>query len=147
MLRSGASAQDREEFLREAETMLALGSTDNVVGLVGVAVRQRPWLAVLELCQYGDLADVLHALDRKKMQLTLHEMLRCAAWPALCELGLSPSLDLLPWSDAQKNACRERASEREREREERERREREREREERAREREKDSHTYPHAHL
>eukprot|EP00048_Salpingoeca_helianthica_P004078 m.73515 g.73515 ORF g.73515 m.73515 type:complete len:695 (+) comp13038_c1_seq1:54-2138(+) len=76
MLRSGASAQDREEFLREAETMLALGSADHVVGLVGVAVRQRPWLAVIELCQYGDLADVLHALDRKKIQLTLHEMLR-----------------------------------------------------------------------
>ena len=31
MLRSGASTQDREEFLREAETMLRLGNNENLV--------------------------------------------------------------------------------------------------------------------
>ena len=31
MLRTGASAQDREEFLREAEVMLRLGFNENLV--------------------------------------------------------------------------------------------------------------------
>ena len=46
------------------------------VGLVGVAVKQRPWLVVLELCQYGDLSDILRACERKKVVPTLHEILR-----------------------------------------------------------------------
>jgi hypothetical protein len=69
------------------------------VGLVGVAIKQRPWLVVLELCQYGDLSDVLHACDQKKVALTLHELLRFGpalplpAYPAL-PLPASPALPL-----------------------------------------------------
>ncbi len=35
MLRTGASAQDHQEFLREAETMLHLGSHDHLVRVCG----------------------------------------------------------------------------------------------------------------
>ena len=53
ILRSGASEGDRAEFLREAETMQAIGTHRNIVGFFGVCVAQRPWLVVLEFCQYG----------------------------------------------------------------------------------------------
>ncbi len=58
MLRSGAGNADRSEFLREAEVQLELGTHPNIVEFAGVAVQQRPWLVVLEFCQYGDLSDV-----------------------------------------------------------------------------------------
>lgn len=45
---------------------------------MGVAVRQRPWLVVLEYCQYGDLSDVLKALKRRKLTLTTKEQLKIA---------------------------------------------------------------------
>eukprot|EP00729_Bicosta_minor_P003888 gene3888-12068_t len=75
MLRSGAAAGDRQEFLREAETQLTLGKHPNLVEFIGVAVKQRPWLVVLEFCQYGDLSDVLKALARRAIGLTLQEHL------------------------------------------------------------------------
>ena len=53
MLRSGASAQDKADFLREAETMMALGAHPHIVEIVGVSVLHRPWLVVLTFCQYG----------------------------------------------------------------------------------------------
>lgn len=78
MLRSGAAAGDRQEFLREAETQLTLGKHPNLVEFIGVAVKQRPWLVVLEFCQYGDLSDVLKALARRAIGLTLQEHLHMA---------------------------------------------------------------------
>jgi len=78
MLRSGASNGDRTEFLREAETMLNLGTHANIVSFQGAAVKQRPWLVVLEYCQYGDLSDVLKALGRRKIALTLREQMGIA---------------------------------------------------------------------
>ncbi len=53
MLRSGASVADKAEFIREAETMYAIGAHPNTVAFLGVCVTQRPWLVVLEFCQYG----------------------------------------------------------------------------------------------
>jgi hypothetical protein len=53
MLRGGASLEDKAEFLRESEIMLAIGQHENIIGFVGVSVLQRPWLVVLEFCQYG----------------------------------------------------------------------------------------------
>ena len=47
LLRGAATADDRKEFLREAELMLELDH-QNLVRLIGVAVQQRPWLCVLE---------------------------------------------------------------------------------------------------
>lgn len=78
MLRSGASNGDRTEFLREAETMLNIGTHANIVSFQGAAVKQRPWLVVLEYCQYGDLSDVLKALGRRKIALTLREQMGIA---------------------------------------------------------------------
>jgi serine/threonine protein kinase len=73
MLRGGASTQDKTEFLRESETMLELGPHDNLVKFIGVCVKQRPWLVILEFCQYGDLSDVLRACRRKGVSLTPRE--------------------------------------------------------------------------
>eukprot|EP00039_Didymoeca_costata_P032399 m.37680 g.37680 ORF g.37680 m.37680 type:complete len:740 (+) comp9339_c0_seq1:250-2469(+) len=78
MLRAGATSADRQEFLREAETMYHLGEHPNLVKFVGVAVQQRPWLVVLEFCQYGDLSDVLKALARRKVTLSVKEQLTMA---------------------------------------------------------------------
>lgn len=75
MLRGGASDNDRNEFLREAETMIELGMHANIVSLTGVVVTQRPWLVVLEFCIYGDLGDVLVSCRRKKIDITLQEKL------------------------------------------------------------------------
>lgn len=54
LLKGGASTADRDEFVREAETMLDFDH-DNVIRIVGVAVQQSPWLSVLEFMCYGDL--------------------------------------------------------------------------------------------
>ena len=91
MLRTGASAADKAEFIAEAETMLAIGRHSSIVSLLGVCATQRPWLVVLEFCQYGagstfrdllfltfssgDLADVLQACRSKKVVLTLSDQL------------------------------------------------------------------------
>lgn len=78
MLRGGASTQDKTEFLRESETMLELGPHENLVKFIGVSVKQRPWLVILEFCQYGDLSDVLRACRRKGIVLTSREQVNMA---------------------------------------------------------------------
>lgn len=75
MLRNGATSGDKQEFLREAETMHTMGIHPNLVKFAGVAVQQRPWLVILEFCQYGDLSDVLKALARRRVPLTTQEQL------------------------------------------------------------------------
>jgi hypothetical protein len=47
LLRGAASAEDRQEFAREAELMLDFDH-QNLVRLIGVSMQQRPWLVVLE---------------------------------------------------------------------------------------------------
>ena len=68
LLRNAASANDKANFLREAETMLMLQHR-NLVELVGVAVQQRPWLMVVEYMRYGDLRTVLRTLSEKAIIL------------------------------------------------------------------------------
>lgn len=75
MLKNNASRQDKQEFLREAETMLALGEHNNLLRLVGVAVQQAPWLAVLQFCDHGDLRAVVKACKDKQLQLRPEEQL------------------------------------------------------------------------
>eukprot|EP00051_Salpingoeca_urceolata_P006614 m.87444 g.87444 ORF g.87444 m.87444 type:complete len:684 (-) comp14909_c0_seq2:142-2193(-) len=73
-LRGGATQADKTSFLREFELMVGL-EHPNLVNLVGVCATQRPWLAVLELVQYGDLLDVIKACDEHKVELSLDEKL------------------------------------------------------------------------
>eukprot|EP00040_Diaphanoeca_grandis_P036144 m.229306 g.229306 ORF g.229306 m.229306 type:complete len:1041 (+) comp33557_c8_seq2:286-3408(+) len=75
-LKAGAEGVDKNEFLREALIMLAVGKHANIVSMVGVAVQQAPWLVVLEFMRYGDLRQVLHALDGKKLLLTTYEQIK-----------------------------------------------------------------------
>jgi hypothetical protein len=77
MLRSGANPANKAEFLREASIMVDL-QHPNVCAILGVAMQQRPWLAVLEYVQYGDLREVLRALKDKKVDLTTGEILTMA---------------------------------------------------------------------
>ena len=74
ILKDGASAQDKDEFVHEAEVMLVLRHP-NLVQMVGVALQQRPWLSVLELCAYGDCAKILVKCCATGMRLTLMEHL------------------------------------------------------------------------
>jgi hypothetical protein len=53
------------------------------VRLIGVEVAHRPWLAVLEFMQYGDLQHVLKALREKERMLNLSEFLLLAR--QICE--------------------------------------------------------------
>lgn len=45
------SLKEAGDFLGEAEIMAPLQHV-NIVNLLGVAVRQKPWLIVLEYCEY-----------------------------------------------------------------------------------------------
>lgn len=74
MLRNSATDSDRDEFLREAEIHAELDHP-NLVSQVGVAVQQRPWLAVLEYMPYGDVRSVLLGCHEKGLKLTVDEML------------------------------------------------------------------------
>ena len=81
MLRGAASAEDKTVFLAEAETMLGIDTqgSEHLVKFMGVAFAQRPWLVVLEFCQYGDLSDVLKACTKKRIMLTRQESLYIAS--------------------------------------------------------------------
>eukprot|EP00730_Choanoeca_flexa_P005059 TRINITY_DN11867_c1_g1_i9.p1 TRINITY_DN11867_c1_g1~~TRINITY_DN11867_c1_g1_i9.p1 ORF type:complete len:890 (+),score=245.21 TRINITY_DN11867_c1_g1_i9:193-2862(+) len=74
LLRNAANADDKEEFTREAETMLPLDHP-NLVKMIGVAVQQKPWLCVLEYMKYGDLKSFLSTCREKKMPLRYGEIL------------------------------------------------------------------------
>eukprot|EP00040_Diaphanoeca_grandis_P021859 m.116682 g.116682 ORF g.116682 m.116682 type:complete len:861 (+) comp28529_c0_seq1:187-2769(+) len=63
----------KDDFLREALVMLRLGDHENIVRMVGVAVQQSPWLAVLEFMQYGDLRAVLKACKEDSITLEVGE--------------------------------------------------------------------------
>eukprot|EP00051_Salpingoeca_urceolata_P010320 m.125929 g.125929 ORF g.125929 m.125929 type:complete len:644 (+) comp16665_c0_seq1:154-2085(+) len=82
MLRQGAAATDEEEFLQEAETMLAFDHP-NVCGLVGVCVKKVPWMVVVEFMMYGDLRGILKAYRAKSLGMTGLEQLRIAQQMAL----------------------------------------------------------------
>lgn len=58
LLKNAAGPADKAQFINECMAMLEL-QHDNVVRLIGVAIQQKPWLAVLEFCYFGDLRSVL----------------------------------------------------------------------------------------
>eukprot|EP00039_Didymoeca_costata_P010634 m.143760 g.143760 ORF g.143760 m.143760 type:complete len:780 (+) comp14905_c0_seq3:253-2592(+) len=75
MMKSAATQKVKNEYIREAITMLKVGDHENIVRMVGVAVQQAPWLVVLEFVQFGDLRAVLQAYKENSMELTITEML------------------------------------------------------------------------
>jgi serine/threonine protein kinase len=75
MMKSAATQQVKDEYCREAITMLKIGDHDNIVRLIGVAVQQAPWLMVLEFVQFGDLRAVLQACKENSIELSVGEML------------------------------------------------------------------------
>jgi serine/threonine protein kinase len=77
LIRHGAAAADYADFVSETAVMLGLEHT-NLVGLVGVAVQQRPWLMVLEYCELGDLQRILKGCTAKGITLDVAEQLRIA---------------------------------------------------------------------
>ena len=78
MLRGGASEADRKIFIKETQFMRHLDHA-NLVKLVGVAMQQKPWLMVLEYCQYGDLRGILLGCKSRQMELTYAEMVNFSA--------------------------------------------------------------------
>eukprot|EP00040_Diaphanoeca_grandis_P023795 m.129939 g.129939 ORF g.129939 m.129939 type:complete len:690 (-) comp29446_c0_seq4:473-2542(-) len=74
MLKGSATPDAKEEFLREAETMLCFDHP-NVTVIEGVAVQQPPWLYVLQYCMYGDLRQVLKTCQQRRFFLRPKELL------------------------------------------------------------------------
>eukprot|EP00056_Hartaetosiga_gracilis_P005696 m.87808 g.87808 ORF g.87808 m.87808 type:complete len:1114 (+) comp12250_c0_seq2:47-3388(+) len=74
MLRGAATDSDKQEFMHEVNVMCELPS-ENLVGFVGVALQQKPWLCVLEYLKYGDLKSVLVACEEKGIALHVAEVL------------------------------------------------------------------------
>jgi tRNA A-37 threonylcarbamoyl transferase component Bud32 len=77
MLRGAASDADRKIFIRETQFMRHLNH-ENLVQLVGVAMQQKPWLMVLDYCQFGDLRGVLQGCKSRKIVLNFAEVLNLA---------------------------------------------------------------------
>eukprot|EP00041_Stephanoeca_diplocostata_P035025 m.1218489 g.1218489 ORF g.1218489 m.1218489 type:complete len:1418 (+) comp24619_c0_seq17:472-4725(+) len=61
-------AEKKKEFLKESEVMMKL-SHPNILELYGVALQQRPWLAVLEYKEYGDMHRVLRMCHAQAVEL------------------------------------------------------------------------------
>ena len=82
MKQKQCSVLDPIIILLSSKVISASSNTHNIEGLtsfiLGAAVKQRPWLVVLEYCQYGDLSDVLKALGRRKIGLSLREQMSIA---------------------------------------------------------------------
>eukprot|EP00041_Stephanoeca_diplocostata_P033119 m.1084910 g.1084910 ORF g.1084910 m.1084910 type:complete len:1430 (-) comp24276_c0_seq1:263-4552(-) len=74
------SLEDASEFLGEAELMAPLVHP-NIVQVLGVAIRQKPWLIVLEFCDFGDLRNSLQQCRKRPdgpKLLNAREQLYCA---------------------------------------------------------------------
>eukprot|EP00051_Salpingoeca_urceolata_P032006 m.13874 g.13874 ORF g.13874 m.13874 type:complete len:718 (-) comp4680_c0_seq2:199-2352(-) len=72
------SPSDLPDFLSEAEILAELDH-DHVVTLLGVCLKQRPWLLVMELCAFGDLDKVLTACKERAVVVPMAEVLLLAA--------------------------------------------------------------------
>lgn len=72
-LRSGASEEDKAEYIRESEAILSFDH-ESIVGCVGVAVQQRPWLLVLEFVAHRDLKKVLTNIKANDLTLNAKEI-------------------------------------------------------------------------
>lgn len=78
MLKDVKSQADRDEFVHEAEVMLETEHL-NVMGMLGVAVQQKPWLMVLDFMRYGDLQGLVKAAPPKGIVISHQEMLTLSA--------------------------------------------------------------------
>jgi insulin receptor len=58
-LLSDTSAVSEEDFFKEADIMKTLDGPHNIVRLLGVCTRERPYLMIMELMENGDLKTVL----------------------------------------------------------------------------------------
>eukprot|EP01147_Barroeca_monosierra_P003501 gene3501-6127_t len=65
MLRTESSDADVKEFFEECELLSTLDHP-NIIKLVGVSFHARPWLAVMEIMNYGDLQKVLRTCKQKQ---------------------------------------------------------------------------------
>ena len=74
LLKSGAAAGAKEEFVREARMILRCGDHPCLVRMIGVAVQQAPWLCVLEFLEFGDLRGVVRVAAEKNIEITPHEV-------------------------------------------------------------------------
>mmetsp|Transcript_2991 Transcript_2991/g.9036 ORF Transcript_2991/g.9036 Transcript_2991/m.9036 type:complete len:1345 (+) Transcript_2991:206-4240(+) len=70
LARKKLSLQDASNFLGEAEIMAPLRHA-NIVNLLGVQVRRRPWLIVLEFAECGALLDLLKTMRSRKPPVKL----------------------------------------------------------------------------
>lgn len=78
LLKMTAKIEDRDEFIRECEAMLALRGADNLCQVLGVSVRRRPWLCIIELLKYGDANQLLKTCIAKSLKVNLAELLYMA---------------------------------------------------------------------
>ena len=69
-----ANPENDAMFVRETATLAPLDHP-NINKLVGVCFSERPWLAVLELAEYGDLRKCLQNFRKKRFQLHPMEQL------------------------------------------------------------------------
>lgn len=77
IMRGNADSAARAEFLHEAEMMMELNHV-NLVGMVGVAVQQKPWLTVIEYIKFGDLLAFSAVCAEKSFSVTYLETLTVA---------------------------------------------------------------------
>lgn len=74
LLRNNRNKSHTGAFVKEFEAMIKV-ECEQCIRLVGVSVEAKPWLAVLEFMQYGDLLDVLQTLREKNFDLFPTEQL------------------------------------------------------------------------
>eukprot|EP00043_Microstomoeca_roanoka_P028140 m.16998 g.16998 ORF g.16998 m.16998 type:complete len:759 (+) comp8201_c0_seq2:140-2416(+) len=72
LLRTESTDNDVNEFRYECEIMKGLNHP-NIVKLLGICFEARPWLAVFEMMNYGDLHKVLKTCKQKHLALTYLE--------------------------------------------------------------------------
>lgn len=116
MLRNSQNKSHTGAFVKEFEAMIKV-ECDQCIRLVGVSMEARPWLAVLEFMQYGDLLDVLQTLREKNFDLFLTEQIHLSkqlamgmvltlpccccqythgSWPTMTSVGLHSLLHYKP---------------------------------------------------
>lgn len=77
-LRPDASAEDQADFVREMR-LLAQLDHPNTLRLIGAVTCSPPWLAVVEMVEYGCVLDVLQRAVEYSLEPQLHELLGLAA--------------------------------------------------------------------
>ena len=82
LLKDDATSAAKQSFLQECDAMFSLHHP-YVLGIVGVALQQRPWLTVLEYMPYGDALRVMQACATWGYRVTSLELAHISAQVAL----------------------------------------------------------------